>query len=228
MDASSTRRPTIPPLWREEIFIGRTTERYRMLIGVFVTLVLCPFCNNVFAEPYLQLDAYLAVYDGGCEESIVSTQLNFTLSTPINSNSDEVKGKNKGGGGIDDPFEISGVFSPKVPLTDSPPGLGLIYLDSVPILAVSDMLRGALPVLNHGVFDTYYYDHAFTLDPAIRAALYDSLDELSEPGPVVAVGSLCFEDFQVDMSGLVSGLVAHLDLYTKKSDDTFMYFALLP
>ena len=80
----------------------------------------------------------------------------------------------------------------------------------------------------HGVFDTYYYEHAFMFDPTKRTALYDSQDEPGEPCSVVTDGTFYFEDFQVDVSGLVNRRIIHLGLYTKKSDDTFMYFALVP
>ena len=222
---SSTRRPITPPLWGEEIFIGQTRDRHGLLISAIVALVLYPFCINVFAEPFLQLDAYLAVFDGDSEESTVSPQLDFALYTLFNS--DEVEFKKKCSG-INGAFDISAALSPNVLLTNPAPDLGLIVLDGVPILAVSDLLHGALPVPKHGIFDTYYYEYALTLDLAKRTALYDSQDEPGEPGSVVTDESFSFEDFQVDVDGLVSGLVVHLGLYTKKSDGTFMYFAHLP
>jgi hypothetical protein len=228
MNTSSTRRLATPQLWGEEVFIGKTTERYKMLIWVFVTLVLFSFCNNIFAEPYLQLDAYLAVSAVDYEESIVSEQLDFTFYPLFNGNSGRMKGKPKDDCDVDNPFNNLAALLLKDTQTDSPFDLGLIFLDGVPILAVTDMLYGTLPVPKYDVLDTYYYDRAFTLGPAGITALCNAQGKLSGPATVVGDGSLYIEDFQIDVSGLVRGLAVYLDFFAQKSDDTLVCFALLP
>ena len=210
------------------MFFGRTEERHGMLISISVVFVLCSFYNDVFAESYLQLDAYLAVSAVDYEEFIVSEQLAFTFYPLFNGNSGKMKGKTKDDCDADNPFNNLAALLLKDAQTDSPFGLGLIFLDGVPILAVTDMLSGTLPVPKYGVLDTYYYDRAFTLDPAGITVLCDAQGKLSEPATVVGDGSLYIEDFQIDVNGLFSGLAVYLDFFAQKSDDTLVCFTLLP
>ncbi len=69
----------------------------RFLVTVFaVFLVLVPG-SSVFAEPYLQLDATSAIYLYEPEESIFSTEYQFTLYALVNHDSGKITGKGDGG-----------------------------------------------------------------------------------------------------------------------------------
>lgn len=194
--------------------VNRKTKTTKILISIVSALLLCLFCEGVLAEPYLQFDAYPAVYVGGEEESIVSTQLDFTLYALVNSNSPFF-------GGVDGSFYISATVAQPVPDGD----LGLILLDGLKVY-VSDMDYGtpsAMPP--HGVYPTYYYEHEFTLDLGKRTALYNSQDNPGGPGPIVSDGPLYYKDFEVDATGIAHGLLVRFDLYTKKTDGSIERFA---
>ena len=173
-----------------------------ILVSATVVLVICLFCNGVFAEPYLQLDANPAVYD---DESI-STELDFTLYALVNSKNGKAKGKVKGKGkkqtfGVDGSFYIAATIVPNIPEMPPDADLGSIFIDGFEIFAVSDMLQGTLPGMPpHGAYPTYYYEHEFTLDPGMRTALYNSQDNPGGPGPIDPEGLLYFGDF--DPTGL--------------------------
>ena len=187
------------------------TEYRSILLAVVAISVLCLWGNAVFALPYLQLDAYPAVYVGGDEESTVSTQLDFTLYALVNSKK----------GPVDGSFYIAAALAPLDPVVPEDADLGTIYLDGVEIQVVEDMDYGVpanegMPP--HGTYPTYYYEHKFTLDTSKTTVLYNSQDEnLAGPLPVVEGQPLYFEDFEIDATGLTHGLLVHFDLYTKDS-----------
>jgi len=196
--------------------MAQLTEYRSVLLAVFAISMLCLCGNAVLAEPYLQLDAYPAAYVGGEEESIVSTELDFTLYALVNSKKGPVGGS----------FYIAAALAPLDPVVPPDADLGSIYLDGVEISVVSGMEYG-IPAKedmpSHGTYPTYYYEHEFTLklDPAKTTALYNSQDvDLDGPLSVVGGESLYFEDFEVDATGLAHGFMIHFDLYTKNADGT--------
>lgn len=202
------------------------------IIGVLVLCLLFAGEHAALAEPYLQLDADPATYLSVPEESIFATQSHFTLYALVNSDSTKID-NGTGDGGADGYFYISAAITPKL-LETPAPDLGSFVFDGLTISVVNDMVYGAPPIdadrnpdeiARHGIYDTYYYEHEFTLDPAKRTALYNSQDHPGGPGSVVADGPLYYQDFEVDVSGLASGYAVHFDLYTKTSDGKLEYFA---
>ena len=208
---------------------GRTKKRYMNLMPVivFVLCLLLVGSNTVFAYPYLQLDAFPSEYDED-EESIVTTGPVFTLYALVNSEAPEWSGL------LAETFYISVAIIPSRPETSPDPVLGSYILefpalldfpanpDSTTIIVAEDMDYGNPPInaaLNpdelaaHGIFDTYYLEYAFTLDPGNTAILYNSMDDPGGPGP--DPGSLYYQAFEVDASGLDSEYFLHFDLYTK-------------
>jgi len=218
---------------------GRIKKRYMNLTSVivFVPCLLLVSGNAVFAEPYLMLDASPAIYLSAPEESIFATEPHFTLYALVNSDSGHIDGT--GDGGTDGYFYLSFAIVPKLPETDPPPSLGSFILDGIPIVVVGgDMEYGTPPidefrppdeVAKHGIFKTYFLEKEFTLDPAKRTDLYNSAEPPPPgpggPGPIVTDGDLWYQDFDVDVSGLASGYVLHIDLYTKDGDGGLEFFA---
>ena len=119
--------------------------------------------------------------------------------------------------------------------------LGSYFLDydtyggDTTIDVVGEMVYGNPPIntaLNpeelaaHGIFDTYYKEYSFELNPDNRATLYNSMDYPG--GPVDDdLGTLYYQAFEVDASDLGSGYYLHFDLYTKDGEavDKFAPFS---
>ncbi len=210
---------------------GRIKKRYMNLMSVivFIPCLLLVASNAVFAEPYLMLDAYPAGYTHGEEESITTGPV-FTLYALVNSDAPEWGSSL----GLEDTFYISVAIIPSMDEFPAPgPELGSYFLDygtygddggDTTIDVVGEMDYGNPPInaaLNpdelaaHGIFDTYFKEYLFTLDSDNTAILYNSMDDPGGPGPDPDPGSLYYQAFEVDASGLDPGTFLHFDLYTK-------------
>jgi hypothetical protein len=189
----------------------------------------------VFAYPYLQLDANPATYVGPPEESVVTLGPVFTLYALVNSESPKWSESDLTD---EDRFYISVAIIPDPGYSEPGPDLGSYTFDAGGIIStidvVGDMTYG-VPPLNaelkdrvlprHDVFDTYYREHEFQLDPLKKTALYNSQDDFGGPD-LSTDGSLYYQDFEVDINGLASGYALHFDLYTKGSGiDNFAPFS---
>ena len=202
--------------------VSKPKHHIKMIfIVVFVQCLLLIIGNAAYAEPYLQLDAYPAGYVGGEEESIVTTSGQFSLYALVNSEK----------GSINGPFYLSVAIMPDPGETG--PNLGSYDFDGDTKQVVGDMIYGTPPLdeyliskglPSHGIFDTYYHEYEFVLDQNNRAVLYNSQDNPGGPVPDSA-GTLYYEEFIVDATGLVSGYVLHFDLYTKNIDGGIDKFA---
>ena len=187
---------------------------------LFVSGLLLVAGNTVFAEPYLMLDADSdsVLYVGGEEESIVTTDPVFTLYALVNSESPEAP----------DPF-VSEMYYISVALVPDPgegdpgPVLGSYFIDGVEKDVVGDMIYGTPPIEDylkqndlpsHGIFETYYHEYSFVVFEPNTATLYNSQDTPGGPTPN-PLGTLYYEDFEIDISGLAHGYALHFDLYTK-------------
>jgi hypothetical protein len=64
----------------------------------------------------------------------------------------------------------------------------------------------------HGIFPTYFAEIAFHFDPSLKASSYNTQDQ---PGGLTpnASGSLFYQGWNVDVSGLTAGYDLHFDLY---------------
>ena len=196
------------------------TTRYTNSVS-FIGFILCLLLvasNTVFAIPYLQLDADPAKYVYGEEESIVTTDLKFTLYVLIDSTSDSFD---------DTTFYISAAIVPNPGQSAPPPDLGSYKFDSdTPIPIVGNMTYGTPPLdayldskdlPGHGIYETYYHEYSFTLASALTATPYDA--QVTPGGPTYnPTGTLYYQAFDVDVSGLLHGYAMHFDLYTYKWD----------
>ena len=203
---------------------SRTTKRHMNLMSVivFVTCLLLVGGNAVFAYPYLQLDAEPAVYDP-ISESILTTVPQFTLYALVNSEAPDAD--------LTDTFYISAALVPSIPEADpdEKPDLGSFYFDGIEYDVVGSMAYGTPPLEEHlsdelpphGVYETYFYEFDFPLDPTNTAFLYDSM---VDPGGLEGgldtdpAGTLIYEDFSVDVSNLATGYDLTFDFYTLDSD----------
>ena len=68
---------------------------------------------------------------------------------------------------------------------------------------------------SHGIYETYFQEHSFTLASAPMTALYNAQENPGGPDPTVTSGPLYYQAFDVDVSGLSHGYAMHFDLYTK-------------
>ena len=203
------------------MLVERTTKCRMNLTSVilFVPCLLLVAGNAVFAEPYLMLDANPATYLSAPEESIVTTDLQFTLYALINSEAPESD--------LTDTFYLSAAIVPNPGESNPGPDLGSYDFDGSTLNVVGTMEYGTPPLEvyleskdlpSHGIYETYYHEYSFTLNLANKATLYDS--QVTQGGPVSnPSGTLYYQAFEVDVSGLASEYVMHFDLYTYKWDE---------
>jgi hypothetical protein len=75
---------------------------------------------------------------------------------------------------------------------------------------------------SHGIYETYFHEYSFMLNLNNRATLYNSM--ITPGGPTDnPTGTLYYQAFDVDVSGLTSGYTMHFDLYTKSSPTVDMF-----
>ena len=209
---------------KARIYTSKRRTNLMTVITVAVPCLLLVAGNPAFATPYLQLDANPATYVSAPEESTVTAGPVFTLYALVNSarpNNDDPL--------LSETYYISAAIVPSIqPKPSSSPNLGSYIFDGDTINVTEHMVYGTPPVdtvLNkdqlaaHGIFDTYYYEHAFNLDNDKRIGVYNVQDDPGDPGqfPPNPDGPLYYQDFYVDASGLASGYFLHFDLYTKGS-----------
>lgn len=205
---------------------------FRLIAIVCILLGLLDSVGVVSAEPYLQLDATSAVYLTEPEESVFSTDYVFTLYALVNSTDPHAPDLSDMESQV---YFLSAALIPSVD-KEPVPNLGSFSLAGTEIEVAGDMEYGAPPIeaakqddlKPHGVFDTYFYELAFTLDSLKRTNLYDSQDTPGALGPdpvTVVDGDLWYQDFEVDIRNLHPEYAIHFDLYTKDSEGNLEYFA---
>jgi hypothetical protein len=177
----------------------------KVIISLIAFLLLSAV--PALALPNLQLDIQDGVYVGGDDDTVYATTNPFTLYALM-----------------DDPaflthqFYIAAAITPGIGNTGG--DYGSFVFNGTTVDVTDDMTYGTPPVNDlykdipgHGIYDTWYREFAFTFDGDKRAADYNSEDD---PGGLVPdpSGSLYYQDFLVDTTGLASGLSVHFDLYT--------------
>lgn len=210
---------------------AHTTKRHMnsMSVIVFVTCLLLVSGNAVFAEPYLMLDAKMP--DGSppptsSEMGIFTSGQVFTLYALVNSEAPEA---------VSDPFDEETFFLSVAVVPDPGesfpgPDIGSYYFDADyfdggTYDVVGDMKYGTPPLElflkqndlpSHGVYETYFHEYSFELNLDNKATLYNSQDFPGGPTDN-PLGTLYYQAFDVDVSGLISPYQMHFDLYTKGS-----------
>lgn len=209
-----------------------------MSVIVFVACLLLVSGNTVFAVPYLQLDAHPSDYVDGEEQSIVTTDLQFTLYALVES----TKGSTSPSGG----FWISVAIVPDPGYEEGGHTLGSYDFGGETFNVTSDGINGdgaydameyGVPPLEeflqqnslppHGVYDTYYREHEFELTPTGQEDPYDAQVDFGGPFPISNPdGDLWYEAFSVDATGLTHPPYRlHFDFYTKDGEGNITAFA---
>jgi hypothetical protein len=197
------------------MLIGQQQLR-RLIFGTILLGAVAFGSREASAYPVLQLDIGGGVYDLETE-TIVGTSNPFTLYallTPYrNATTDQINGL------LAETYYISVALTPKT----APPGgsLGSFTFEGTTVDATSDMVYGVPPLESnlefdandlsrHGIFETYFWEFAFTFDPSTTALAYNTAD--NPGGPTAGTGAYVVA-FDVDSRLLSSGYGLHFDLY---------------
>lgn len=166
--------------------------------------------SGAWALPVLQLDIAGGAYDNTTETKVTSAQ-QFDLTALLNSES--AAGN----------YYISMALTPQTSLGGD---YGSFVFNGHTVNATGDMVYGAPPLeanqgfdpgdlSPHDIYPTYFFEYAFTFDPAQTVSAYNVADNSTAPG------SLFAQTFHLDASGLTAGYGLHFDLYNEvaKSGD---------
>lgn len=162
----------------------------------------CLLCAGpVFAVPTLQLDISDGVYDTA-SQSVFSTNKEFTLYALLDPGALASTGD----------FYISAAITPKVSGSSD---LGTFRFAGASYNVTDDMnfgtpSLGGVSLPEHGIFDTYYKQFAFSFVPELTSVKYNVEDS---PGGFAGGDALYYRAFSVDVTGLAEGYELHFDLY---------------
>lgn len=187
----------------------------RTAVSKVIIAVLALRAGCLWALPTLQLDIVGGYYDP------------FTQSTVTASDSFTLRALLKSPTLLSDTFYVSAAIEPGLPLTPQLPLFGGVEVNGVtysstqnaaawnwgspPVEAVDDANGGGAGNLApHGVFPTYYLEFEFQFNPANTVAAYNTQDDATAPGV------LYYQDFSIDIAGLVPGYRIDFDLYNQK------------
>ena len=188
------------------------TARMRRFVGICALLGLC-CVNPVFGLPVLSLDIKGGSYDSS-SGTIVANGDPLTVYALFNTQQGKLSGT----------YYLAAAIVPKtqnLPTTD----FGSFTINGTTYSSANmsygnppaSVTSSSLDLQSHSIYDTHYYEIAFTFDTSQRAELYNSQDS---PGGLVedASGAMLFESFDVDVSGLAAGYQVHFDLYNLGTD----------
>lgn len=183
---------------------------HRLWSTLAVCTALIVSAGAAYALPSLQLDATGGTYDSS-SSTIIAGQNPFTVYALLDTT------KISGSG----TFYISAAIVPKTTVgsfgsftvngTTYSSGSGMQY-GNPPVDATGN--KNDLPA--HGVYDTYYAEIAFTFDSSKKAIAYDT--QYNPGGFTEGAGTLLYNAFNIDMSGLSAGYTVHFDLYNITTD----------
>ncbi|WP_417564870.1 choice-of-anchor N protein [Marinobacter sp.] len=166
--------------------------------------------SSVLAVPTLQLDIDGGTYVGGTEESTVTTTSSFDLwalgkTTEVDIAND---------------YYLSIALLPQSQNIGDPANLGNVTVNGIALSTLlGDSEYGTPPVESvsnggelgpHGIYDTYYYQLAFSFNGLPTIPSYNTQDGSAGP----AGEELYKQVFQIDASSLAAGYGLHFDLYT--------------
>lgn len=188
----------------------------RLVVGAMLVGAMAVGSREASAYPVLQLDIGGGVYDL-TTETIVGTSNPFTLYAILtphqNATTSQISAL------LADTYYISAALTPKTP---QPGGsFGSFTFNGTPVNATSDMYYGVPPVESnlafdandlskHGIFETYFWESAFTFSALNTALAYNTADD---PGGPTAGSGAYYAAFDVDSTGLAAGYNLHFDLY---------------
>ena len=191
-------------------------DRAQQGVLIWTFLLLIGFVPVASALPSLQLDILGGTYDGATE-TIVASSDPFTLYALLMPSSDTP---------ISDIYYISAALVPMVGAAD----YGSFIFAGTTINVTTDMVYGIPPLEadlgedlgdllpKHGIFPAFFSEFYFTFDLANTSVPYNTIDDAGA-GPSGS-GSMYYNAFTVDTSGLTPGVAIHFDLYNKETDGT--------
>lgn len=194
---------------KNEITYGTVME-FNTMKKVIISLITFLLLSAVpaLALPQLQLDIEDGVYVGGTDETVYATTNPFTLYALLDNPAL-----------LSREFYISAAITPDIGSAGG--DYGSFVFAGTTVAVTADMIYGTPPadasvkdISEHGIYDAWYREFAFTFDPTKTAADYNPQDN---PGGLVLADSgdlLYYQDFLVDTSGLAPDLAVHFDLFT--------------
>ncbi len=191
----------------------------RILYGLFAAMFFV--ASAAQATPMLQLDIGGGTYDTDHEDVVASDPV-FNLYA---------YGKTADGSGpavdLSQTHYLSVAITPKstigtnfgsFSINGSSYSSGDLTYGNPPIEDFADLSgHDGGDLSPHGIFDTLFLELAFNWDPTQTRADVNVADD---PGTALAAGDdLYWEEFAVDVSGLLAGFGVHFDLYTQALKD---------
>ncbi|MCK4951091.1 MAG: choice-of-anchor N protein [Gammaproteobacteria bacterium] len=186
----------------------------RVLTSLAILLVSSLLAGRVYAVPTLQLDIAGGSYDSGTE-TITTSSPSFSLYTYATPGSVSLTDI------LSDTYYLSIALTPKI---DFGADLGSFIFNGTTIFATGDMTYGTPPIEgssalfdggdlgSHSIFDTYFYEVAFTFNSTQTTGVYNTQDNAGS-GLIYAGDDMLYMDFDIDMSNLASDYDLHFDLY---------------
>jgi hypothetical protein len=167
------------------------------------------------AAPFLQLDIGGGTYDTTLADIVTSAD-QFTLYTYVNPSPSD-------GNVLGDTYYLSIALSPQTGPAHA--SLGSIVVNGTTYDATADFTYGVPPIEangtaahdagdlpQHGVYETFFIEVPFSLDPTLVSGEYNTADDPGL-GPI-AGNDMYYRAFDIDVSGLV-GVEVHFDLFTR-------------
>jgi hypothetical protein len=156
------------------------------------------------ALPVLQLDIAGGTYDYATETTVTGAS-QFDLTALLKS------------GSASGHYYISMALTPQTSVGGN---YGSFTINGQTVTATGDMVYGTPPLENdlsfdpgdlstHSIYPTYFYEYAFSFNPAQTVDAYNVADGSS------ASGDLFAKTFHLDVSGLTGGAGLHFDLYNE-------------
>jgi hypothetical protein len=188
----------------------------KRLIYVLVWATLGLASVPAFALPSLQLDILGGYYNqtGNSlydDQTVVASRQNFTLYALM-----ELSRKTP----LGDTYYLSMALFPNTASTGDP---GSFIFNGRTIDVSEDMVYGNPGLPAHGIYQTNYFLYDFTFNHENTVGRYNVQDDpggFGQPG-----SSLYYAAFNVDTSGLASGLSIHFDLFNSKTKAPFSHDA---
>ena len=204
--------------------LGSRTKEQSSSSSVFVlSLALCATIlgipDSLYAIPTLQLDLPGGFYDP-VTETIVNSSNPFTVTALLNPDADSTTSNT---------YTLSIALLP--PTGPADVDGGAFVFDEMPIDVTDGMIFGVPPAVDpgpevppdknlpqHGIFETFFFEHEFQFDPLLTAIPYNTQDNAGDGPTTPALGvdtNFFFVNFFVDTTDLADTFSLHFDLFQK-------------
>lgn len=169
------------------------------------------FVNEGWSLPLLQLDIQGGTYVGGTDQTTYANGTSFTLYALLNNPNSTQLGNQ---------YFISAAILPN-PGNPTPANFGSFSINGVTYSAASGMQYGNPPLdttsqdlPSHGIFSTWYAEVGFTFSATNTLNAYNVQSDPYDPESRFSLtGTMIYQAFNIDISGLAPGYSVHFDLY---------------